>query len=125
MREYFEALRDPRFGVVRILGYVPEHNAIVMNEVDEPQVAFLMKRVCRLRRPVSLAKLVEVFQHTGAWLRIYHGLPPLGHTKRRQSTRREFVERTAAFTEFIAAEDASVRFLQTLSTELETVALSA
>jgi len=124
MREYFEALHDPRFGVVRILDFVPEHNAVVMNEVDEPQVAVLLKSAGRLRRPLSLAKLGDVFRHTGAWLRIYHGLPPLGHTRRRQHTRVEFVELTQAFTMFIAPEHASETFVQTVSTQVETVALA-
>ena len=85
MREYFEALNDPRFGVVPILDFVPEHNAIVMNEVDEPPVSFLLRRAGRLSRPLSLAKASDVFRHAGAWLRLYHGLPPLGHTRRRST----------------------------------------
>lgn len=102
MRAHFETLADPRFGSVRILDFVRSERAIVMEEVRGESLTSLMARAHRLRRPLGSRVLEAGFERTGAWLRAYHAMPPLAHTRPRSATRDEFVACVVRLTRFLA-----------------------
>ena len=102
MQEHFDALGDFRFGSVRILDFVSALRGIVMEETRGRSLTRLLVGANRLRRPLGSRRLEEVFGHTGAWLRAYHELPPLGHTRSRSTTREEFVACVRRLAGFLA-----------------------
>lgn len=70
--DVFGPLAGPEFGVLRVLAWLPEHLALVMDQVSEPTLRHTLmaqSRLRLLRRPPDLVP----WRHAGAWLRIYHG----------------------------------------------------
>lgn len=100
IERHFDALGDRRFGAVRILDFLPDERAVVMEEVRGRPLTSLVARAHRLRWPLGCPRLEAAFRNTGAWLRAYHELPALPHTRRRSATPDEFVacvQRLAGF----------------------------
>jgi aminoglycoside phosphotransferase (APT) family kinase protein len=94
------ALGDPRFGAVEVFGGLPEHAAVVMEFVEEPSLRQVVAGG-RRRHPTHARTLPAVFENTGAWLRIYHGLAEPHPTERRYTTRSEFTAYLAEVATFL------------------------
>jgi hypothetical protein len=69
------ARSDERFEVVRGLGCLPEHAAIVMDLVDQPTLLMRVLATSRTRHPRHTPGPevpLQVWTNAGAWLRTYH-----------------------------------------------------
>jgi hypothetical protein len=66
-----------RFGVVRALAWVPGHDAIVMDLVDEPTLRRRALETSRLHRSRRSAGAWDdtAWSNAGAWLRLFHDHP--------------------------------------------------
>jgi hypothetical protein len=78
VHDHFGALADRRFGTVRAFDYIPEAHALVMEVVEEPTLRRLLVRTARFTPPFARTDLSVAFRNTGAWLRVFHELPPRG-----------------------------------------------
>ncbi|MGH7199413.1 MAG: hypothetical protein ACREJB_02340 [Planctomycetaceae bacterium] len=88
---HFTRQEDARFDAVRILDLLDEHQALVMDELRQPTLSRAMLRGNRLQHRSAGPMLRRSFRHTGAWLRRFHQLPPLPHTRDLPSSRAQFV----------------------------------
>ncbi|CAN5727914.1 hypothetical protein BH23GEM6_BH23GEM6_21400 [soil metagenome] len=86
---HLAAMGDPRFGAVEVFGGLPEHAAVVMEFVEEPSLRQVIAGG-RQRNPALTQALPTIFANTGAWLRVYHGLPEPHPTERCYTTPSEF-----------------------------------
>jgi hypothetical protein len=102
IQDYFEAINDPRFGTIRILDVLPEHRAIVMEEVSDPSLRRQFVKASRLRPSFTPVDLNAAFQNAGAWLRAYHALPRRDQATCRHTRRVDFLATVKEFAEFLA-----------------------
>jgi aminoglycoside phosphotransferase (APT) family kinase protein len=65
---------------------------ILLEEFAGCSLAKLLRWNAQPAGKVRRQRLIEILRHAGAWLREYHSLPPLQHTRARGTTRLEFVE---------------------------------
>jgi serine/threonine protein kinase len=90
MAEHFEQGRDPRFGVVRLLDFLTDLDAVVMERVPEPTLRELLLRP---RFPGGRPRdLAPAFAHVGGWLRCYQAIQGLSHSETRHEGRDDFIE---------------------------------
>jgi aminoglycoside phosphotransferase (APT) family kinase protein len=102
IHNYFSSLNDPRFGTIRVLDCLPDHGAIVMEEVKDPSLRQFFMKASRLRFSPASIELDTMFRNAGAWLRAYDALKKedaeIHHDKRA-----DFIESIIAFTDFLAS----------------------
>lgn len=101
IQRHFEALADPRFGAIRVLDYLPEQRAVVLEECAYPTLRALFASQTRLRPRIGTRALDGAFRNAGAWLRSYHGLKKQEPVPSRQRHRHSFVEMVNAFTAYL------------------------
>jgi len=118
--DHFADLNDSRFGVLRPLDYLRDQRALVMEHVRHPSLSRMFTKNCRfsLRR----MNLETAFRNAGAWLREYHQLPGLDHTRERHESRANFVQSFGQFADFLAASHASTRWIRDIAAHLESQA---
>lgn len=83
--------RDPRFGAIRVLDYVPARQALVMEACPDPNLALLYARRIGPLRRFGAVSLGPAPRHAGAWLRVYHGLPAPPGCRERSPLRSDFL----------------------------------
>jgi hypothetical protein len=89
--KHFASLADRRFGAVRPLGLFAEQRTVVMEESGAQSLAGLVQQCHRLALSNSSRKLQQAMQNAGAWLRRFHELPSLPHSRARHTHREDFV----------------------------------
>jgi hypothetical protein len=99
--EHFSGMNDPRFAAVRVIDYIQDFGAILMEEVTLPSLNQLFLRASRLWLGFSPDNLNESFRNAGTWLRMYHQLPKNEDVKFRHTERFEFIESITDFTEYL------------------------
>lgn len=99
--EHFNGMNDPRFAAVRVLDYIQDFGAILMEECTLPSLNQLFLRASRLWLGFSPDNLNESYRNAGAWLRMYHQLPKNEDVKLRHTERSEFIESITDFTEYL------------------------
>lgn len=99
--EYFNSLDDPRFGAIRVLEYVEEEDAILMEEVPLPTLNQLFLRASRLWFSPSLESLEASFRNSGAWLRLFHQMTKAENIPTRHTKRSEFINSIAEFIDYL------------------------
>jgi hypothetical protein len=114
IERHFASLGDARFGSVGLLDALPDHRVLVMEEQPAPTLRDLLARAHRLRHPRGARTLEPVFGNAGAWLRAFHGLSPLPHTRVRHATRDEFVATVRGLCEFLAVHGGEAAFLDSV-----------
>jgi Ser/Thr protein kinase RdoA (MazF antagonist) len=92
IHENFSRLGDQRFGAVRPLAVLPGERTILMEELHSVSLARMLSWRRRMASSQHPRRLSEAFRHAGAWLRQYHALPPLSHTRPRHAEREEFID---------------------------------
>ncbi|MDQ3857391.1 MAG: aminoglycoside phosphotransferase family protein [Actinomycetota bacterium] len=109
----FRRIGDPHLGAVRPLEYIPEHQAIVMEVIEERTLRQLLWKATRLAAAVKGMELEKAFRHAGAWLREFHQLEADGHyaTPLRE-TRADVQEALTEYTEFLARRLAAPQFFR-------------
>ena len=102
IERHFGALGDPRFGAVRVLDFLPDAHAIVMERAAETSLKTLLARSNRVQRPFLRIDVEGRLRNAGAWLRAYHALPPLAHTGERSGTRADLIAMIERFGDYLA-----------------------
>lgn len=121
IHNHFDALRDPRFGTVRILDSLPGVNASVMEEIGDPSLRQVFAKETRLLLPFRSAKSHAAFTNAGAWLREYHSMPKEAVT--RHARRDEFIESVMKLTDYLAEQLGDSLFFRSVARETVAVAL--
>jgi hypothetical protein len=98
---------DARFGAIRVLDYLPEAQALIMQWCPDQNLDDLFVRRSRLYRHLGSPRLDATIRNAGAWLRCYHELPPLPET----------ADRTPLRTDFLASIDRLATYLLETSGE--------
>ena len=119
---HFMELDDPRFGAVHVLDFLPEKRALIMEHVPHPSMSRLLLRSCRLAVPC--ANIDTVIRNAGSWLRIYHQLPGLAHTRDRHETRDAFLHSLREFVDFLAAAQGDDAWIGNVLDQIESLAHS-
>ncbi|MBA3777952.1 MAG: hypothetical protein H0X16_01350 [Chloroflexi bacterium] len=98
-QEHFQALGDPRFGAVRVLGHLVNPGAVIMEPVAHPTLAKLFRAVALRRMPPS--SLLPVFENAGGWLQEWHSVPPTRYAVPRGERREHLVVAVNSFVSFL------------------------
>ncbi len=94
-----ERLDDPRFAAVPVLGYVPDHHALLMVRLQAPNLRDLVAREVRGMPGRTRIDLDAAVSRAAAWLRGYHAMAtcPLPVRHERREDLLELVARLCAF----------------------------
>ncbi len=103
IQEHFATLKDARFGAVRPLAVSPNERAIVMEELPEPSLSKQLLACHRLAHRRQVSQWVNLARLVGAWLREFHQLPDLPHTRVRHAQRDDFVSSIRAAVVYLTA----------------------
>ncbi len=93
-----------------------------MEKAEDRSLRQLFLRVNRWQRLFAPFNLEPVFHNVGAWLRIYHHLPPLAHTRPRSDTRADYVSGVGMLTDYLSGYVANPARLRALRDRLAAVA---
>ena len=119
---YFDRLADQRFGAVKPLTYLPDHSALLMEEVKTPNLNTLFGRTNRLQGPLSSLDLRDAFCNSGAWLRYYHTLPKEHDVQVRHATRDAYTDSITKYMSYLGRVLHKEDFLQEIGTRIITQA---
>ncbi len=122
VEQYFDGLSDTRFGSVRTLDFLTSDRAIVMEEARGRPLTSLVAKANRLWWPLGSRVLESAFENTGAWLRAYHDLPALAHTRSRNVTREEFVASLRSLAGYLRSAHPPGRLLTDVASRVEAFA---
>ena len=101
--EHFTSLNKKELGTIRVLDYLPDSQAVVMEESNAPKLQDLLMKESRLRSPFSQHRLAPAFQNVGKWLRIYHRMPKQEQVQVRHEHREDYIEGISKLTDFLAS----------------------
>ncbi len=124
IEQHFNALGDPRFGVIRPLELLTPPNAFAMEK--QAGVSFRQIHLTARRVKIGWKRLpfqpLETTQNAGDWLREFHQIGPLSHTTDRMATRAEFLEVLAALTANLIDQGENRPFIESVRSQLESAA---
>ncbi|MDQ3857396.1 MAG: aminoglycoside phosphotransferase family protein [Actinomycetota bacterium] len=118
---HFQALADPRFGAVRPLDFVPEIDALVMEEAEGDQLWKLLRRASRLH-PLASVELDDVLRNAGAWLREFHRIRPAHAVTTIHDGRAGFVALLTALTDYLGETLAEKAFFERVAAKTRILA---
>lgn len=98
----FHELDDERFGAIRVLDVLSEHNAIIMSESFAPDLRYFFLRHNRIQALSQHKDLLPIFHNVGAWLKYFHSLPTNATTELCHYTRGSFIQSVEQFTDYLA-----------------------
>lgn len=120
--KHFGNIEDPRFSAIRVLDYISEFNAILMEEVALPSLNRLFFKASRFWFTFPSHNLDQAFRNAGAWLGMFHQLPRKENVSARHTNRFEFVESINNFTSYLGAQLKDEDNFNDLAKSLETAA---
>lgn len=115
IQRHFARINDPRFGAIRVYELLPEHQALVMELVDQPTLRQLALRAGTRRSAPGLAAVRQAFNHAGAWLRSFHVMTTPAPLPSLHARRGDFIRFTDELTSYLAARGGQTSFLLELS----------
>lgn len=116
---HFTSLGEKQLGTIRVLDYLPEYQAIVVEATGDPNLRQLFLEKSRLRIPHKSPDLHPVFQNTGRWLRAYHGISKEDNVKIRHAHRYEYTEAIVKLTDYMATVLGDKPFFQRTTSFLD------
>ncbi len=120
--DHIAAIDDPRFGSIRMFGFLPDHDALIMDMVRQPPLRKQFLQMNRVCRPFISTDLRQTFRNSGAWLSMYHQLPGMRHTRTRNKNRSDFLNSIDRFSEYLIASAKRETFFETLRTQIKDAA---
>ena len=99
--EYFAHLDNERLGAIHVLDYLPQYNAIIMEESRDPSLQQLFFRENRLHVLTSENGLASAFRNAGLWLKEYHAMPKEEGVQIRHQHQDQYVESIVKLTDFL------------------------
>ena len=124
IHDHFHRLHDVRFGAVRVLEWLPQQSAIVMEMLNEPSLRTLWLGQQRGLRPHGARALHAAFRNAGSWLRVYHALPAPAVQWTVHARRAEFTRFVEELTVFLAQRTGNSRFFDSVATRVAAAASS-
>jgi hypothetical protein len=101
------------------LDIVPEHQAIIMEEVQAPSLRNLVEQTSRLKKPFLASRpndLTVAFRNAGAWLCKFHSMPTVQPVKVTHNGQRlDFVTTVNKLADFLMKADPRNAFLQQIA----------
>lgn len=101
--DYFTSLNRKELGTIQVLDYLPDSQAVVMEESRDPKLQVLLLKESRLRSPFGQHRLTSAFQNVGKWLRMYHRMPKQEQVQVRHEHREDYIEGVSKLTDFLAS----------------------
>lgn len=102
---------DDRLGSVRILDVLTAPHALIMEKRPEKNLRRLL-----VSAPIGSGAIedpvLSAMRNAGTWLRRFHALPDLPHTRSCEGRPSEFVDSLTRLTEYLCRRVRSVRFLE-------------
>jgi hypothetical protein len=113
---------DPRFDAIRPLEALSYPHALVMEKSESGSFGSIWRSANRLQHRFCGADVEAVVRRAGQWLRIFHALPPLEHTRARSAQRDDFLEAADRFSFNLAKAGFEERFFHDLPRRLGSLA---
>lgn len=89
---HFDRLNKKQLGAIRVLDYLPQYQAVFMEESKDRRLRQLFFKKNRLYSPFVDDELTTVFQNVGIWLSAYHTMPKDDDVKVRHPHRDNYFE---------------------------------
>ena len=100
--EYFTSLNKTQLGAIRVFDYLPQYQAVLMEESSDPRLRQLFWKENRFSSAFTSGDLSIVFQNVGTWLRIYHTMPKEDDVNVRHPHRDDYIEAIVHLCDFLA-----------------------
>jgi hypothetical protein len=120
--DYFSTLDKKDLGTIRVLDYLPEHNAIVTVVSRDQNLRQLFEKTNRFLAPFTLPELQLVFQNTGRWLSHYHRIAKEENVLTRHASRDDYIEAVIKMADFLATAHGDRAYFQEITSTLESLA---
>jgi tRNA A-37 threonylcarbamoyl transferase component Bud32 len=111
IEEYFTGVNRKELGAIRVLDYLPESQAVIMEESKDPSLRDLLLKESRLRFTARSGELVLAFHNVGTWLHLYHMMPRTEPVLPRHSSREDLVESLSKLADFLIERTGYKTFL--------------
>jgi hypothetical protein len=121
--EYFSGLDEEQLGTVRVLDYLPEYHAILVEASRDPNLRRLFSKTSRFQITSKPRDLNLPFHNTGRWLRLYHQMSKDDEVKTRDAYRDDYVAAVIKLTDYLAKAVGDRPFFQNIASHLERSAL--
>jgi hypothetical protein len=118
IHEYFTGMGRKEFGTIRVLDYLPQYQAVIMEESSDPKLSDLLLKESRLHSPLARYSLHQVFENVGAWLHVFHKMPKKEHMQMRHQRREEYIESISILTGFLANTLGERHFFEKIAAHL-------
>lgn len=102
IHKYFSSLNDPRFGSIRVLDFIPDQQAIIMEEFQGVTLRQLFIESSRLHLLSARNDINSLFQNAGAWLHAYHESANQNSKGVLQSRCEDFIRTISKFVNFLS-----------------------
>jgi len=99
--QYFSKLNDEDLGAIHVLDYLPQYQAVVMEESVDPSLQTLFLKENRLQNWSTNQDLTSAFHNAGKWLQKYHTMPKTQGVQIRHQARADYVEAIVTLTDFL------------------------
>ena len=100
--EYFANLNNEQLGAIHVLDYLPQYQAILMEESRDPSLQRLFLREHRLHLMLNEHDLTSAFRNAGKWLQKYHTMPKEDGVQIRHQNREDYFEAILKLTDFLS-----------------------
>jgi aminoglycoside phosphotransferase (APT) family kinase protein len=108
-----------RFGAIRPLEALSHPYALVMEKSESAGLGSIWRRANRLQDPFLADDVAPLVRRAGEWLRIFHDMPPLEHTRPRGPHQGgEYLETVERFTSSLTAAGPEYRLFRDLPARL-------
>jgi hypothetical protein len=121
--EYFSGLDEEQLGTVRVLDYLPEYHAILVEASRDPNLRRLFSKTSRFHLTSKPRDLILPFQNTGRWLHLYHEMSKDDEVQTRDAHRDDYVAAVVKLTDYLAKTLGDRPFFQNTASLLEKSAL--
>ena len=118
IHEYFSGLNRKELGSIRVLDYLPDSRAIIMDESSDQKLRDLVLKESRLRALFASSSLLLAFRNVGIWLRVYHTMPKREQVQVRHDRREDFIEGVLKLTDFLTERLGDKSFFDTLASKI-------
>jgi aminoglycoside phosphotransferase (APT) family kinase protein len=125
LHEHFAGLGDPRFGAIRVLDYLPEQRALVMEHCPDRNLADLLSRRFGPLGRLAASVPGPALRNVGAWLRAFHELPAAAGSRERVSQRSEFLASIDRMLDYLREDAADAVRLEAVRAEIRARAREA
>lgn len=122
--QHFSALNDDRFGAIPVLALLESPFVVIMEKSEDRSLKSLLKKSTRFHCPTrSASGLQAAFRNAGAWLREFHAMPALPHTKERHSDRVCYIDSVQKFTDALILKLNHKLYFRDVRRQLESAAM--